>query len=264
MRNQARLEVDEAVAAMKKRGLKVTKPNAEQMQEWLKLADTLYPRIRGKMVPAETFDEVVGLLKEPIAPARRSKTMHKDLAAPAGRFRCCAGGRRAGADAVDPAGRDRPASVIRAGHRKRAGSGPASGPVLAMFGALVAERGGHLTSLGAGLAAAGHPLIRRAALLFAGASSAYAGGMLARQAGSSSAAKWQRRTRWPMAFRAGFPGGNAGSVFCLLGSRSPRAWPHHPGLALAARRVAAAGRLAVRQPLRWRNPAVLAFSSSGC
>jgi len=63
MRVQARLEVDEAVAAMQKRGLKVSKPNAEQMQEWLKLADTLYPRIRGKMVPEETFDEVISLLK---------------------------------------------------------------------------------------------------------------------------------------------------------------------------------------------------------
>jgi TRAP-type C4-dicarboxylate transport system substrate-binding protein len=64
MRTQARLEVGEAVEAMKKRGLTVNQPNAEQMKEWLKLADTLYPRIRGKMIPAETFDEVVGLLKE--------------------------------------------------------------------------------------------------------------------------------------------------------------------------------------------------------
>jgi TRAP-type C4-dicarboxylate transport system substrate-binding protein len=64
MRTQARLEVGEAVEAMKKRGLTVNQPNAEQMKEWLKLADALYPRIRGKMIPAETFDEVVGLLKE--------------------------------------------------------------------------------------------------------------------------------------------------------------------------------------------------------
>jgi hypothetical protein len=64
MRTQARLEVGEAVDAMKKRGLTVNQPNAEQMKEWLKLADTLYPRIRGKLIPADTFDEVVGLLKE--------------------------------------------------------------------------------------------------------------------------------------------------------------------------------------------------------
>jgi len=53
------------------------------------------------------------------------------------------------------------------------------GLILAMFGALVAERGGHLTSLGAGLAASDHALIRRAAVLFAGASSALLAGMLA-------------------------------------------------------------------------------------
>uniref|UniRef100_Q47A25 TRAP dicarboxylate transporter-DctP subunit n=1 Tax=Dechloromonas aromatica (strain RCB) TaxID=159087 RepID=Q47A25_DECAR len=63
LRAKARQEVDEAVEAMKKRGLKVNKPNAEQMQEWITLADNLYPRIRGKMVQADTFDEVVGHLK---------------------------------------------------------------------------------------------------------------------------------------------------------------------------------------------------------
>ncbi len=58
MRTQARKEVDEAVDAMKKRGLIVHKPNAAEMQEWNTLAETLYPRIRGTMVPADTFDEV--------------------------------------------------------------------------------------------------------------------------------------------------------------------------------------------------------------
>ncbi len=63
MRNQARKEVDEAVAAMKKRGLVVNRPNPEQLREWQDLADKLYPRIRGTMVPAETFDEVFSHLK---------------------------------------------------------------------------------------------------------------------------------------------------------------------------------------------------------
>jgi TRAP-type C4-dicarboxylate transport system substrate-binding protein len=63
IRMQARKEVDEAVDAMKKRGLQVNKPNAEQLNEWRKLSETLYPRIRGKMVPAETFDEVFAHLK---------------------------------------------------------------------------------------------------------------------------------------------------------------------------------------------------------
>ncbi|MCZ8076561.1 MAG: TRAP transporter substrate-binding protein DctP [Paucibacter sp.] len=63
MRQQARREVDEAVEAMKKRGLKVNKPTPEQMREWSELAERLYPRIRGSMVPAETFDEVFQHLK---------------------------------------------------------------------------------------------------------------------------------------------------------------------------------------------------------
>jgi TRAP-type C4-dicarboxylate transport system substrate-binding protein len=63
MRAQARKEVDEAVEAMKKRGLTVTKPNVEQMKAWRELADGLYPRIRGTLVPADTFDEVVGHLE---------------------------------------------------------------------------------------------------------------------------------------------------------------------------------------------------------
>jgi TRAP-type C4-dicarboxylate transport system substrate-binding protein len=63
MRTQARKEVDEAAEAMKKRGLVVNRPNAEQMREWDQLAERLYPRIRGTMVPTETFDEVFAHLK---------------------------------------------------------------------------------------------------------------------------------------------------------------------------------------------------------
>lgn len=63
IRAQARKEVDEAVDAMKKRGLKVTTPTPVQMQEWNVLAESLYPRIRGTMVPADTFDEVMAHLK---------------------------------------------------------------------------------------------------------------------------------------------------------------------------------------------------------
>jgi TRAP-type transport system periplasmic protein len=63
IRNKARQEVDEAVQAMAKRGLVIQKPNAEQLKEWQELADKLYPRIRGTLVPAETFDEVMQHLK---------------------------------------------------------------------------------------------------------------------------------------------------------------------------------------------------------
>ena len=63
IRMQARKEVEEAVEAMKKRGLQVNKPNAAQTKEWQALSESLYPRIRGKMVPADTFDEVFMHLK---------------------------------------------------------------------------------------------------------------------------------------------------------------------------------------------------------
>jgi TRAP-type C4-dicarboxylate transport system substrate-binding protein len=63
IRAQARKEVEEAVGAMKKRGLQVNQPNAEQLKEWRALSESLYPRIRGKMVPADTFDEVFAHLK---------------------------------------------------------------------------------------------------------------------------------------------------------------------------------------------------------
>jgi TRAP-type transport system periplasmic protein len=58
MRTQARKEVDEAVAAMVKRGLTVHRPNEAQLREWNQLAEQLYPRIRGTLVPADTFDQV--------------------------------------------------------------------------------------------------------------------------------------------------------------------------------------------------------------
>jgi len=63
MRAKARQEVDDAVEAMSKRGLKVNRPNAGQLREWQDMADKLYPRIRGTMVPADTFDEVMAHLK---------------------------------------------------------------------------------------------------------------------------------------------------------------------------------------------------------
>jgi tripartite ATP-independent transporter DctM subunit len=53
------------------------------------------------------------------------------------------------------------------------------GLILAMFGALLAERGLHLSSLGAGLAAAKNHIVRQAAQIFSRASSAVLCGMLA-------------------------------------------------------------------------------------
>ncbi len=59
IRLEARKEVEEAVAAMKKRGLQVNEPSAEDLKEWSQLAEKLYPKIRGTLVPPDTFDEVM-------------------------------------------------------------------------------------------------------------------------------------------------------------------------------------------------------------
>jgi TRAP-type C4-dicarboxylate transport system substrate-binding protein len=64
IRLQARKEMDESVEAMKKRGLKVQPLTPEARAAWQKLADDVYPRIRGSIVPADLFDEVLHLLKE--------------------------------------------------------------------------------------------------------------------------------------------------------------------------------------------------------
>jgi len=55
--------VGEAVEAMSRRGLKIVRPSAEDLKEWDRLAEQLYPRIRGRLVPAEVFDEVMSHVK---------------------------------------------------------------------------------------------------------------------------------------------------------------------------------------------------------
>jgi len=57
------LEKD-AIEAMKNRGLQVQTLTPTQLHEWHKLAESVYPRIRGKKVPADIFDQVQQLLSE--------------------------------------------------------------------------------------------------------------------------------------------------------------------------------------------------------
>jgi TRAP-type C4-dicarboxylate transport system substrate-binding protein len=45
--------------AMKKRGLTVVPVSAAQRAQWQKLTESIYPRIKGKVVPAEAFDEAM-------------------------------------------------------------------------------------------------------------------------------------------------------------------------------------------------------------
>jgi len=64
IRANGRAEADQAVKTMQGRGLTVHKMTPQLEAEWSKAAESFYPQIRGKMVPADLFDEVQRLLKE--------------------------------------------------------------------------------------------------------------------------------------------------------------------------------------------------------
>lgn len=58
-----RRESAESIQAMQKRGLKVHPFTPELEAEWRREVDAMYPKIRGRIVPAEIFDEVVKQLE---------------------------------------------------------------------------------------------------------------------------------------------------------------------------------------------------------
>jgi len=59
-----RREMDESVAAMVKRGLKVSKVTPEVESEWRQAAETVYPKVRGGLVPPDIFDQTLKLIGE--------------------------------------------------------------------------------------------------------------------------------------------------------------------------------------------------------
>lgn len=61
---KARAESDEAVRTMRARGLVVHPVTPELEAEWRQFSESFYPRIRGKLVPADMFDEVQRVVKE--------------------------------------------------------------------------------------------------------------------------------------------------------------------------------------------------------
>ncbi len=61
---QNRMASDAAVSEMKKRGLTTYTPAAGELAAWHRVAEASYPQIRGKLVPAEYFDEVQRLVSE--------------------------------------------------------------------------------------------------------------------------------------------------------------------------------------------------------
>jgi len=60
----SRKESADAVVAMKKRGLKVQEPTPEVVAQWRTEAEKIYPELRGRVVPAEIFDEVLQRLRD--------------------------------------------------------------------------------------------------------------------------------------------------------------------------------------------------------
>lgn len=52
----------DAIGAMQERGLEVHRPSPGAEQEWEQLIKSVWPRIRGSMVPPATFDRVHELL----------------------------------------------------------------------------------------------------------------------------------------------------------------------------------------------------------
>jgi TRAP-type C4-dicarboxylate transport system substrate-binding protein len=59
LREDIRASADKDVAEMKKRGLNVVAVSDAARAQWLKLAESTYPSIRGKIVPADIFDEAM-------------------------------------------------------------------------------------------------------------------------------------------------------------------------------------------------------------
>ena len=64
MKQRNRLESNQAVAKMQQRGLKVTRIAPETTAAWRRAAEQQYPQIRGRIVPADLFDEVVAHLAQ--------------------------------------------------------------------------------------------------------------------------------------------------------------------------------------------------------
>ena len=59
LRDEIRRGGERDVEAMKKRGLNVVPVGPQAREAWVKVAESVYPRIRGRIVPAHAFDEAV-------------------------------------------------------------------------------------------------------------------------------------------------------------------------------------------------------------
>lgn len=70
LRDEIRRLDRDAVVQMKNRGLNVIEPDAAMLADWRRQAEEAYPMLRGKMVPADLFDEVKHLHDQYLAGQR--------------------------------------------------------------------------------------------------------------------------------------------------------------------------------------------------
>jgi len=79
VQSRSRAEADEAIAAMQKRSkLEVHEVSPALEDEWRKFCETVYPKMKNTMVPADVFDKAVALVAE-------YRSQQKSAAAPAGK-----------------------------------------------------------------------------------------------------------------------------------------------------------------------------------
>jgi TRAP-type C4-dicarboxylate transport system substrate-binding protein len=64
IRDQSRAESQQAIEAMKKRGLQVHPVSPELEEEWRRFVESVYPKMRGKLIPADVFDKMLSLVAE--------------------------------------------------------------------------------------------------------------------------------------------------------------------------------------------------------
>ena len=64
IQSKSRAESQEAIEAMKKRGLQVHAVTPELEDQWRHFAEGVYPRMRGTMIPADVFDKTLSLVAE--------------------------------------------------------------------------------------------------------------------------------------------------------------------------------------------------------
>lgn len=74
LRGEIRRLNDEAVKVMVKNGLKISHVPPDAQEEWRRVVEDVYPRIRGKIIPADMFDAARKYRDEYRAASRRGKS----------------------------------------------------------------------------------------------------------------------------------------------------------------------------------------------